>query len=119
MKLLGLIAACVLLLSICFANEEVVEIGDLQIAKSLSATVTDPTDAPIPGVRVTEVRLDWQTTLRSTVTDAQGHWSLAPVPNQKVYYIRLVKGSGFNEVRFRVRLDKQKGQDLRIKLPLA
>jgi hypothetical protein len=118
-KLLGTVAACVLLLSPCFANEQVVEIGNVQVARSLSGTVADPADAPISHVQVIEVAADWHTTLRSTVTDAEGHWSLAPVANQKVYYIRLVKGSGFNEVRFRVRLDKQKGKDLRVKIPLA
>jgi len=118
-RLLRIFAACILLLSPCFANEEVVEIGNVQVARSLSGAVADPAGAPISGVEVIEVAADWHTTLRSTVTDAQGHWSLAPVPNQKVYYIRLVKGSGFNEVRFRVRLDKRKGKDLRVKLPLA
>jgi hypothetical protein len=115
----GIIATCVLLLCPCFANEEIVEIGNVQVAKSLSGTVTDTTDAPIIGVQVIEVTTDWHTTLRNTVTDAQGHWSLAPVANQKVYCIRLVKGGGFNEVRFRVRLDQRKGKELRVKLPLA
>jgi hypothetical protein len=118
-KLAGIITACVLLLSPCFANEEVVEIGNVQVARSLSGNVTDPTGASISGVQVIEVAADWHTTRRSTVTDAQGQWSLPPVANQKVYYIRLVKGRGFNEVRFRVRLDKRKGKVLGVKLPLA
>ena len=119
MKILGIIIASVLLLSTCLANEEVVEIGNVQVAKSLSGTVTDPVDAPVPGVQVIEVKSDWKTMVRSTVTDANGQWSLAPVPHQKVYYIRLIKGGGFNELRFHVRLDRRKGKELRMKLPLA
>lgn len=118
-KSVGILVACILLIAPCFGNETVVEFANVQIADSLSGTVTDPTDAPISGVQVIEVAADWQTTLRSTVTDAQGRWSLAPDSNQKLYYIRLVKGGGFNEVRFRVRLDKRKGKELRVKLPLA
>jgi hypothetical protein len=111
--------ASVLLLSTSLANEQVVEIGNVQFAKSLSGTVIDPTDAPVPDVQVIEVKSDWKTMVRSTVTDANGHWSLAPVPHQKVYYIRLTKRGGFNELRFHVRLDSRKGKALRMKLPLA
>jgi hypothetical protein len=118
-KTFGLIAVSVLLLCTCFANEEVVEIGNVQVAKALSGTVADPTDAPIPGVQVIEVTSDWKTTIRNTVTDNDGRWSLAPVAHQKLYYIRLVKGAGFNELRFRVRIDSRKGKALRMKLPLA
>jgi hypothetical protein len=41
------------------------------------------------------------------------------MPHQKVYYIRLIKGGGFNELRFHVRLDYRKGKKLRMKLSLA
>src|SRR5438132_554230 len=105
MKLLGILATCLLIVAPFFASEETVEIGGVQMAKSLGGTVTDPADAPMSGVQVIEVSEDWHTTVRSTVTDARGHWSLAPVPNEKVYYIRIVKGGGFDELRFRVRLD--------------
>ena len=119
MKLLGIVATCIFLLPTCLADEKTVEIGYVQLAKSLSGTVTDPSGLPVAGVQVIEVLPDWQKTLRSTITDARGYWSLVPIQNQTVYFIRLVKRSGFNEVRVRIRLDKRKGKALRIKLPLA
>jgi hypothetical protein len=50
-KILGIIVASVLLLCTCFANEEVVEIGNVQVAKSLSGTVTDPLMLQFPVFR--------------------------------------------------------------------
>jgi hypothetical protein len=119
MKTVLIAAALLVLVSACFAGVEVVEIGNLQVSKTLGGTVADPSGFPLPGVQVIEVASDWKTVLRSTKTNSQGQWSLEPVSNPRVYYFRLVKDGGFNEVRFRVKLNNHKGKELRINLPLS
>jgi hypothetical protein len=118
-KTASIAAALLVLLSTCFAGVEVVEIGNVQVSKTLGGTVADPSDSPLPDVQVIEVASDWNTILRTTTTNAQGRWSLPPVVNRRIYRFRLVKVGGFNEVRFRVRLNKRKGKELRINLPLS
>ena len=109
-----------LLLSPCFAGVEIVEIGNVQFSKTLGGIVADTTDSPLADVRVIEVAADWQTTIRSTMTDTEGRWSLPPVPNQSIYFLRFItKQCCFNEVRCRVKLNKRKGKELRINLPLS
>ena len=109
-----------LLLSPCFAGVEIVEIRNMQFCKTLGGIVVDPTDTPLADVQIVEVAPDWQTTIRSTRTDAQGRWSLPSVPNQHIYFLRFItKQCCFNEVRCRVKLNKRKGKELRIDLPLS
>jgi hypothetical protein len=104
----------------CFAGVEIIEIGNVQFSKTLGGIVADTTDSPLADVQVIEVAADWQTTIRSTRTDAEGRWSLPPVPNQSIYFLRFItKQCCFNEVRCRVKLNKRKGKELRINLPLS
>ncbi len=99
---------------------EIVEIGNLQLTKTLGGIVVAPDDSPLADVEVIEVAPDWQTTVRKAKTDRDGRWSLPPVSDQKIYYLRFVtKQCCFNEVRCRVRLNKRKGKGLTIKLPLS
>ena len=97
-----------LLLSPCFAGVEIIEIGNVQFSKTLGGIVADTTDSPLADVQVIEVAADWQTTIRSTMTDTEGRWSLPPVPNQSIYFLRFItKQCCFNEVRCRVKLNKK------------
>jgi hypothetical protein len=115
-----MVTVALLLLSPCFAGVEIVEIGNVQFCKTLDGVVVDPTDSPLANVQVIEVTPDWQTTNRMTRTDAEGRWSLPPVPNQDVYFLRFItKQCCFNEVRCRAKLNKRQGKALRIKLPLS
>ena len=115
-----LLAIASLLLSPCFAGVEIVEIGNVQFTKTLGGIVADPVDSPLADVQVIEVTSDWQTTIRSTRTDAEGRWSLPPVSGQGVYFFRFItKQCCFNEVRCRMKLNKRKGKELRISLPLS
>lgn len=70
MKLLGIAAACVFFLTYCPAAEQVIELGKVQIANSLSGRVIGPAGEQIPDVQVIEVTADWRTAVRRTVTDA-------------------------------------------------
>jgi hypothetical protein len=115
-----LLAITSLLLLPCFAGVEIVEIGNVQLTKSLGGIVANPADSPLADVQVIEVTSDWRTTIRSTSTDAEGRWSLPPVPGQGIYFFRFItKQCCFNEVRCRVKLNKRKGKELRISLPLS
>jgi hypothetical protein len=71
-----LLAIASLLLSRCIAGVEIVEIGNLQFTKTLGGIIAEPADSPLADVQVIEVTSDWQTTIRSTRTDAEGRWSL-------------------------------------------
>jgi hypothetical protein len=118
MKSFVLFVLYMALFSSAFAGVETVEIGKIQIARTLTGTVVDPSDSALPGVQVLEVSSDWQTVLRTTTTDSSGKWLLAPVPKQQVYYLRFV-AYGFNPLQVRVELNRRKGRDLRFKLPIA
>ena len=118
MKSFALFALCMAIFSSAFAQVATVEIGKIQIAKALTGTVVDAVDSAVPGVRILEVSSDWKTVLRTTTTDSDGKWSLAPVPRQQLYYLRFV-ADGFNPLQVRVKLNRRKGRDLRFKLPIA
>jgi hypothetical protein len=106
--------------SVSFAGVETVVIENVQFSKTLGGVVVDPTDSPLAAVEVIEVSSDWQTVVRSTRTDATGRWSLPPVPKQRVYYLRFItKECCFNEVQCRLTLNRRKGKELRIHLPLS
>jgi hypothetical protein len=47
----------------------IIEIGNVQLARSLAAKVHDSAGSPIAGVLVEELSTDWKTLLRSTKTD--------------------------------------------------
>ena len=93
----------------------IVEIGDIQTARSLSATVTDVQEFPIEGVLVEEMSPGWKTSLRTTKTDSEGRFTLAPVRARDVYYLQLTYKT-FNTLRVRMRIDAKRGTDVRLKM---
>jgi hypothetical protein len=118
MKSFSLFVLSMALFSSAFAGVETVEISKIQIAKTLTRTIVDPSDSALPGVQVLEVSSDWKTVLRATTTESSGNWSLAPMPKQQIYYLRFI-AYGFNQLQVRVKLNRTKGMDLRFKLPIA
>jgi len=118
MKRLALFVLSMAMFPSALAQFQTVEIGKIQIAKTLTGTIVDPVDSAVPGVQVLEVSSDWKTVLRTTTTDRNGKWSLAPVPKQQVYYLRFI-AYGFNPLQVRVKLNRTKGMDLRFQLPIA
>jgi hypothetical protein len=109
---------CMAISSSAFAQWATVEIGKIQIAKTLTGTVVDPADSAVPAVQVLEVSSDWKTVLRTTTTGSNGKWFLPPTPGQQVYYLRFV-ADGFDPLQVRVELNHRKGRDLRFKLVIA
>jgi Carboxypeptidase regulatory-like domain len=118
MKSFALFVLSMALFSSAFAGVETAEIGKIQFARTLTGTIVDPSDSALPGVQVLEVSSDWKAVLRTTTTDGNGRWSLAPEPGQQVYYLRFI-ANGFNPLQVRVELNHRKGKDLRFKLPIA
>jgi hypothetical protein len=121
MKRLFMSAAVVALL--CFpmriaAQYQLIEIADVQLAKSLDATIQDPTGAPIPKALVREFSADWKTVLRSTSTDTDGRFSFTPVRGRKIYFIQI-SAPGFDPLRFRLQVDVKRGTSLKLKLTIA
>jgi Carboxypeptidase regulatory-like domain len=117
---LRLIAFVVLL---CFpmrieAQYQLIELADVQLAKSLGATIQDSTGAPVPKTTVQEFSADWKTVLRSSSTDAHGRFSFAPAPDRTIYFIQI-SAPGFNPLRFRLKVDTKRGANLKLKLTVA
>ena len=51
------------------AQYQVIELANVQLAKSLSAVVEDPAGSPLSNVLVQEFSPDWKTVLRTSATD--------------------------------------------------
>ena len=119
-RLFRLIALLALL---CFpirikAQYQLIERADVQLAKSLGATIQDSTGAPVPKAVVQEFSADWKTVLRSGSTDTHGRFSFTPVPGRTIYYIQI-SALGFDPLRFRLQVDSKGGASLKLKLTVA
>ncbi len=100
------------------AQYQVIELADVQFAKSVGATIEDPNGVPVPKAVVQEFSADWKTVLRSSSTDTQGKFSLTPAPGRRVFFIQ-VSAPGFDPLRFRLQLDTKHGVNLKLKLTVA
>jgi hypothetical protein len=100
------------------AQYQIVELADVQLAKSLSAVVQDPVGSPLTNVLVQEFSPDWKTVLRTSATDNHGRLSLATVQGRKIYCLQLSM-PGFDPLRVRVQVDRKRGTSLKLKLTLA
>jgi hypothetical protein len=108
---------------LCFPFEvrgqyQVIELADVQSAKSLSAVIQDPTGFPLAKVLVEEFSSDWKTLLRTTATDKHGRFSLATEQRRNIYYIQL-SSPGFDPLRVRIQVDRKGGRNLELKLVIA
>jgi hypothetical protein len=68
-----------------------IEIGNMQLSRSLAATVQDQQGLPVEGVLVEELGPGWKDPLRSTKTDAAGAFAFSPVTGREIYYFQLRK----------------------------
>jgi Carboxypeptidase regulatory-like domain len=100
------------------AQYQVIQLADVQLAKSVGATIGDPTGAPVPKAVVQEFSADWQTVLRSSSTDTQGKFSFTPAPGRTIYFIQI-SAQGFDPLRFRLKVDTKRGASLKLKLTVA
>lgn len=109
------------LLSIPMTSEaqyQLIELADVQLAKSIGATLEDSTGVPVPKAVVQEFSADWKTVLRSSSTDTHGRFSFTPAPGRTIYFIQI-SAPGFDPLRFRLQVDTQRGASLKLKLTLA
>lgn len=102
------------------AAEEIVEL-QLQHSKCLCGIVTYANGDPARNAKVEEFGPDWKEALRSTTTDSDGHFTLAPVKGKHVYYLQVSAGApGVNPLRVPVQLSRFRGTKLlRLRLHLA
>ena len=108
----------VALLTVCNADESVIEYARVQKAQNLSGVIRDQMGIPIPQVAVEEMSDDWSTVLQHTMTDAAGHWSLPVLPGHRIHSIRFLK-SAFHQLRFRVELTQRAKKSLDFQLPVS
>src|SRR5579885_444782 len=100
------------------AQYQVIELADVQLAKSVGATIEDPNGAPVPKAVVQEFSADWKTVLRSISTGTQGKFSFTSTPGRTIYFIQI-SAPGFDPLRFRLKVDTKRGASLRLKLTVA
>jgi len=100
------------------AQYAIVEIEKVQIVKSLSGVVSDTSGAPIPGATVAEVSSDLKTVIRSTVTDANGVFTLPPLHKGKVHHL-TVSMKNFNPLVVHVKVSRWSSKLLDLKLHVA
>ena len=100
------------------AQYQIIELTDVQLAKSLSAVVQDPSGSPLSDVLVQEFSPDWKTVLRTSATDNHGRFTLARVQGRKIYCLQL-STPGFDPLRLRVQVDRRRGVNLKLKLTIA
>jgi hypothetical protein len=96
----------------------IIEIENVQLARSLAAVVHDPAGFPMASVLVEELSSDWKESLRSTKTDATGAFTFAPVKGRDIYYFQLTL-KGFNPLRLRVKLDRKRGKELQLQMEFS
>jgi hypothetical protein len=119
---------CLLLFSLrAVAQNTIVEIEELQFAKSVAGIVTDPSHAAIGSVTVEERTEDWKKVLHTTETDDKGRFRFHvhskgrfrfPAPGKPVYYLEFSR-SGFNRVRLKLELDKKAEPVIKVEMPVA
>jgi hypothetical protein len=121
--MIGLVRSIVALAAIFLptalnAQNQMVEISNLQLANSVFATVQDQTGHPVPGVAIEEYDAGWKQPLRSTTSDGTGKFSFAPVTGRKIYYLQL-SARGLNPLRVRIRLVHRHRPTLRLQITVA
>jgi hypothetical protein len=105
-------------LTVCNADESVLEYAQVKKAHSLSGAIRDQTGAPIPKVAVDEMSDDWSALLQHTMTDAAGHWSLPVLPGRRIHNVRFLKPT-FHQLRLRVELTRRTTKPLDFQLPVS
>ena len=100
------------------AQYQIIELADVQLVKSLSAMVQDPSGSPLTDVLVQEFSPDWKTVLRTSATDNHARFTPAGVQGRKIYCLQL-STPGFDPLRLRVQIDRRRGVNLKLKVTIA
>jgi hypothetical protein len=92
---------------------------EISVSRALAGHVlVRGTDEPADGVTVELCSPDWKEVLTSTKTDQKGHFSLEQPATGKLFYVRA-SAPGMDIYELRVRLKKNAGQELTIRLSVA
>jgi hypothetical protein len=100
------------------AGIETVEIGTLQVSKSLSGVVVDQMGSAIKSALVEECSPNWQNCNEATRTDTMGFFSFKSANKQKIHYLRFSMHN-FNPVVMRVRLSNWTTKQLKVRLHVS
>jgi carboxypeptidase family protein len=112
--------SCLLLFSTgrASAGVELIEISEVQLVRELSGVVEDSSGALMKGVLVEEFSSDWKKVLRSSHTDAEGTFLLRGTKDWQLHWLQ-VSCNGFNPMRFRMRVDPNRGKPLRLTMHVS
>jgi hypothetical protein len=118
MKVRAISLLVIALLTVCHADESIIEYTGVQKANSLSGVIRDKAGVPIPQVTVQEMSDDWTTVFQTTATDVNGRWVFPKERGKKVHQIRFKKNT-FHELRFRVKLTRKKAKPLDFEMSVS
>ena len=117
-RLLVLLPVMAIFAASALAGVEVIEIQKIQVAKAMSGVVSDPSGAPIAGATVAEVSADRKTVIQSTITDANGNFTLPRTHKNKVYHL-MVSMKNFNPLVVHVKVSARTSKLLNLQLYVA
>jgi hypothetical protein len=108
-RLIIVALACALFVAAAYAVRELVIIQEPQLAQRVEGTVLDPTGAPIAHMTVTDRAENGVDVLRSTKTDAKGHFHFPSQRGKNVYCLRF-DDPLWNPLQLTLKLDKHAPQ---------
>ena len=108
-RVIGIALAYICFAASASAVRELVVIQEPQLAQRVEGVVLDFSGDPIAGVTVTDRTQDGVTILRSTTTDAKGHFRFSTQAGKSVYCIRFDHPL-WNPLQVTLKLDKHAHQ---------
>lgn len=100
------------------AQYAIIEVEKVQVVKSVSGVVSDASGALITGATVAEVSADRKTVIQSTVTNANGVFSLPPPCDGRIHHL-MVSMKNFNPLLVHVKVSKRTSKLLDLQLHVA
>ncbi|HUM06185.1 MAG TPA: carboxypeptidase-like regulatory domain-containing protein [Terriglobales bacterium] len=101
----AVVLACLFLAASANAVRELVIIEEPQPAQRVEGVVLDIQDEPIPGMTVTDRTEDGSAILRSTKTDAKGHFHFSTQRGKTIYTLRFDHPL-WNPLQLKLKLDR-------------
>ena len=95
-------------------QSQILYLSPVQV-KSVSGVLQDEEGTPLRDATVEEFTPNWKKVLRTTATNSDGEFLFTTVKARKIYWLQ-VSPTGFNPLRMQLKLDRERGKSLKLKL---
>src|SRR6185295_5985184 len=95
-------------------QSQILYLSPVQV-KSVSGVLQDEEGTPLRDATVEEFTSNWKKVLRTTATNSDGEFLFTTVKARKIYWLQ-VSPTGFNPLRMQLKLDRERGKSLKLKL---